>query len=102
MKVILLFLLSYLAFSQELYFPSESEWETISPDDLEWKSEQIPELISYLNENNTKAFIVLKSGKIVIEEYFDDFTQDSSWYWASAGKTVTATLIGIAQEKSLL
>ncbi|MEX0290471.1 MAG: serine hydrolase domain-containing protein, partial [Flavobacteriaceae bacterium] len=30
------------------------------------------------------------------------FTQDSLWYWASAGKTLTAFTVGIAQEKNLV
>ena len=28
--------------------------------------------------------------------------QDSLWYWASAGKTMTAMLVGIAQQEGLL
>jgi len=55
-----------------------------------------------LEEENTKGFIVLKDGKIVLEKYFGTFTQDSFWYWASAGKTLTAFLIGKAQEENLL
>ena len=52
---------------------------------------------------------MLKDGKIVIEEYFglnisntSPFSQSSSWYWASAGKTLTASLVGIAQRDDLL
>ncbi|HAT63910.1 MAG TPA: serine hydrolase, partial [Flavobacteriaceae bacterium] len=52
--------------------------------------------------NDTKAFILLKDGKIVLEQYFDDFTAESNWYWASAGKTLTATMVGIAQQEGFL
>ncbi len=45
---------------------------------------------------------MLKDSKIVIEKYFGTFTQDSSWYWASAGKSLTAFLIGQAQQQGLL
>lgn len=55
-----------------------------------------------LDENNTKAFIVLKGGKIVLEKYFDNFTKDSLWYWASAGKSLTGFTVGIAQQEGLL
>jgi CubicO group peptidase (beta-lactamase class C family) len=44
----------------------------------------------------------LKDGKIVLEKYFGTFTQDSLWYWASAGKSLTSTLVGIAQQDKLL
>lgn len=51
---------------------------------------------------NSKAFLVLKDGRIVIEHYFGTFTQDSLWYWASAGKSLTAFLVGKAQEEGFL
>jgi CubicO group peptidase (beta-lactamase class C family) len=55
-----------------------------------------------LEDENSKAFIVLKDGKIVLEKYFGTFTKDSIWYWASAGKTLTAALVGIAQKDGYL
>ncbi|MFM7721728.1 MAG: serine hydrolase [Bacteroidota bacterium] len=88
----------------QVYFPptSGNTWETITPAELGWCEDQIPELLSFLESNNTKAFIVLKNGKIVIENYFGTFTQDSLWYWASAGKTLTSYLVGIAQQNGQL
>jgi CubicO group peptidase (beta-lactamase class C family) len=44
--------------------------------------------------------VVLKNGKIVLEKYFDTFTRDSLWYWASAGKSLTAFMIGITKEQN--
>lgn len=46
--------------------------------------------------------MVLKDGKIVLEKYFGTFTVDSLWYWASAGKSLTAFLTGIAQQEGFL
>jgi CubicO group peptidase (beta-lactamase class C family) len=77
-------------------------WETTSPQSLGWKTDKIPAFYDYLEQTNSKAFIVLKDGKIVMEKYFGTFKQDSLWYWASAGKTVTSTLIGIAQAEGKL
>ena len=91
--------------ADELYFPSiviGEKWETLRPDDLGWNTDKIPALYDFLENKNSKAFILLKDGKIVLEKYFGDFTQDSNWYWASAGKTITATLTGLAQEEGLL
>jgi CubicO group peptidase (beta-lactamase class C family) len=59
-------------------------------------------LYSFLQQENTKGFLVLKDGKIALEKYFGTFTKDSLWYWASAGKTVTAFLVGQAQEDGYL
>lgn len=87
-----------------LYFPgtTSDDWETTSPEELGWNSDAEQELIDFLGEKNTKAFIILKDGKIAMEEYFRTFTKDSLWYWASAGKTLTAFTVGIAQEMDLL
>ncbi len=90
---------------QNLYFPpvsSSSTWDTISPSSLGWCTNKIDTLYDYLQQQDTKGFIVLKDGKIVLEKYFGTFTKDSLWYWASAGKTITAFLVGKAQEENYL
>ena len=88
----------------QLYFPpsGSAEWATVSPSDLEWNTSAEQELRDLLQEKLTKAFIILKDGKIVVEWYFDDHTQNTSWYWASAGKTLTSFTVGLAQEEGLL
>lgn len=87
-----------------LYFPpfQSAEWESVSPIDLGWKTENEQALFDLLEEKGTKAFIILKDGKIAIEWYFGDHTQNTSWYWASAGKTLTSFTVGIAQEQGFL
>ena len=92
------------ASGQNLYFPplTGSTWETSSPQSLGWCTDAIPPLYDFLEKNNTKAFLLLKDGKIVLEKYFGTFTQDSVWYWASAGKTLTGFTVGIAQQEGLL
>lgn len=98
-----LFLVGTLS-AQALYFPPKigNTWATVSPASLGWCQAEIDTLIDYLDDEDTKAFIVLKGGKIAIEHYFGTFTQDSLWYWASAGKTLTAFTVGIAQQEGFL
>ncbi len=90
--------------AQNLYFPPNisSNWDTLSASSLGWCTNKIPQLYNYLDSTNSKAFILLKDGKIVLEKYFDNFTKDSLWYWASAAKTVTSFLVGIAQQEGKL
>ena len=91
--------------AQTLYFPplsSTATWDTISPASLGWCLNEIDTLYNYLQQQDTKGFIVLKNGKIVLEKYFGTFTKDSLWYWASAGKTITSFLVGKAQEENYL
>lgn len=87
-----------------LYFPATTgtSWESTSPASLNWKNNELTDVYTYLEQKKTKAFIILKNGKIVVERYFGTFTADSNWYWASAGKTMTAMLVGIAQEQGIL
>ncbi|HEX2630635.1 MAG TPA: serine hydrolase [Chitinophagaceae bacterium] len=87
-----------------MYFPpvGSTEWQTTSVASLGWNQTQLDDLYTYLQSKGTKAFIILKNGKIVTERYFGTFTSDSIWYWASAGKTMTAMLVGIAQQEGLL
>jgi CubicO group peptidase (beta-lactamase class C family) len=104
--ILLLFFAGFVKLNaQQIYFPPLSfnaNWDTVSPSSLGWCLPEIDSLYNFLEKENSKAFIVLKDGKIVIEKYFSTFTKDSIWYWASAGKTVTSLLIGKAQEEGYL
>lgn len=102
--ILLIFTVSLKIKAQNLYFPpvSGTDWETVPPSSFNWCEDKIDSLNKYLESKNTKAFILLKDGKIVIEKYFGTFTADSSWYWASAGKSVTAFLVGLAQQDHYL
>jgi CubicO group peptidase (beta-lactamase class C family) len=101
--LILLFIVEKALIAQS-YFPptSGSQWDTLSPQSLGWCMDKTAPLYTFLDSNNSKAFIVLKDGKIVLEKYFGTFTKDSAWYWASAGKTLTAFCVGIANQEGKL
>lgn len=109
-KILLLWVIGLASFSQKakaqsIYFPplsNNAAWDTISPSSLGWCVSEIDTLYNYLQQQDTKGFMVLKDGKIVLEKYFGTFTKDSLWYWASAGKTITSFLIGKAQEENFL
>lgn len=93
-----------MVMAQALYFPplTGDEWATVSPKELKWCEESIEDLYQLLEEGNTKAFIVLKDGKIALEKYFDDHDKDKYWYWASAGKTITSVAIGMLESHGRL
>ncbi|SHO62619.1 serine hydrolase domain-containing protein [Algoriphagus zhangzhouensis] len=90
--------------SESVYFPpiNSSVWETQSIQDLEWDEVALGGLLDFLEENNTKGFIILHQGKLVVEEYMNDHSINTPWYWASAGKTLTSTVTGITQDQGLL
>jgi CubicO group peptidase (beta-lactamase class C family) len=101
MKNILLLILVFAATASkaQTYYPPlvGDTWETMDPSELGWCEDSILQMENWLENSTTKAFIVLKDGKIVIEKYFGTFTQDSLYVWNSAGKTLTAYAVGIAQ-----
>lgn len=93
------------------YFPplNNGEWETTTPQSIGWNTDGIPDLLKLLEDNGTRAFLVLKDGKLVMEKYFGEnipglgaFDKESVWYWASAGKTLTSFIVGKAHEDGFL
>lgn len=89
---------------ETMYFPENNTdtWETMSPASLEWNENAISVLNQYLIDNNTKSFMILVNGRIVMEEYYNDHTATSSWQWNSAGKTLVTATVGIAQQEGIL
>ncbi|WP_053972433.1 serine hydrolase [Mangrovimonas sp. ST2L15] len=90
--------------TQDIYFPplNSEEWESTTPTSLGYNDSQIQPLLDFLEEKNTKSFIMLHHGKIVLEAYMNGHQAGTPWYWASAGKTLSATVAGIAQDQGFL
>lgn len=90
--------------TEQMYFPpnSGSEWETKSMSTLGWKTSKVQDLLDYLELKHSKSFMILQNGKIVMENYFDGHTSTSPWYWASAGKTLTSVVTGIAEQEGFI
>ncbi|PKB17774.1 serine hydrolase [Flavobacterium sp. 5] len=90
--------------SETLYFPplSNNSWETKSIESIGWKTSSVQPLLDYLELKHSKSFIILVNGRIVMENYFNGHDATTNWYWASAGKTLTSTLTGIAQQDNLI
>ena len=89
---------------ESVYFPplNNTLWETKSISDFNWNEDQLQPLLDFLEEKNTKGFIVLHNGKIVIENYFNNHDATTNRYWASAGKTLTTAVSGIAQDENII
>ncbi|OHT45156.1 serine hydrolase domain-containing protein [Flavobacterium tructae] len=90
--------------TENMYFPpiTGTNWETKSIADLKWNQAAVQPLLDYLELKHSKSFIILVNGRIVLENYFNGHSATTNWYWASAGKTLTSTVTGIAQQENLL
>ncbi len=90
--------------TETLYFPpiNSDAWETIAIEDLDWNADQLEPLLDFLEEKNSKSFMIIYNGKIVVEHYMNSHSSTAKWYWASAGKTLTTAVTGIAQHEGLV
>ncbi|WP_299114865.1 serine hydrolase [uncultured Winogradskyella sp.] len=87
-----------------IYFPplDSNTWETIPAATVGWNNEAMQPLLEFLDNSNTKSFIILHNGKIVNESYFNGANASTNNPWFSAGKTLTAFITGVAQEEGFL
>lgn len=90
--------------SNQMFFPeiTGSSWETQSIASLNWNQSAVQPLKDFLVQNNSKSFMILVNGRIVMEEYFNGHTATTTWPWNSAGKTLVTAATGIAQQEGLL
>jgi len=97
-------LIAAFAQAQDLYFPPAQDdgWETTAMADIGWCEDRLPAVNDFMTSSDSRSLMILKGGKIVVEEYYNGHSRDSLWYWASAGKTLTAMEIGILQSEGAL
>lgn len=89
---------------QTMYFPPNtgSTWETTAMATLNWNQNAVQPLKDYLQLKNTKSFMILVNGRIVLEEYFNGHNATATSAWNSAGKTLVTAAVGIAQQEGLV
>ncbi|WP_297333127.1 serine hydrolase [Flavobacterium sp.] len=88
---------------EKAYFPGNGDaWQQTSVRDMGWNEKAIAPLLDFLETQNTKSFMVIADGKIVMENYFRGHTRNSVWQWANADKTLTAAVAGIAQQEGYI
>lgn len=81
-------------------FPGE-EWDTAEPADLGLDPAPLADLATYLGDNQSSCMVVVKGGKVVAQEHWAMGPDDNAEVF-SASKSVTSTLVGIAQADGAL
>ncbi len=89
---------------EDIYFPpiNSDVWETKTTASLGWNESELQPLLDFLEEKNSRSFMILHNGNIVVESYFNGHTATLPWYWASAGKTLTTAITGIAESEGFI
>lgn len=81
------------------------ELPTVSLEEAGFNRDSIENLIDRIYETQYKDFrglVVIKDNHIVIEEYFNTFWRNTIHDIRSAGKSVTALLLGVAMKEGLI
>lgn len=90
------------AASAQLYFPpAAGTWATVDPASVGWKAPELEAAADLAFQRASRTFIVLHNGRILIERYAGadaSFTRDV----ASAQKSITSLLVGIALARKVL
>lgn len=94
-------------YDYEYHVPDSLEdgWETSHLDDQGFDPTVIDELVTAIVAGDfgfLHSFVVVRNGKLVLDEYFHNFDCEESHRLASATKSVTSLLIGIAIDQGLL
>lgn len=86
------------------YFPplQGSEWQSKTAVGLGWNETKLQEAFDFAATKNTYGLIILHKGKIVKEQYWNQWNTGTRYYIASAGKSVLAFVAGIAQQQGLI
>jgi CubicO group peptidase (beta-lactamase class C family) len=92
------------AASEAYYYPSATLdiWETKPASSLNWDEAKLIEAFDYAATKSTYGLIVLQHGKIVKEQYWNNWTKDNKYPLNSAGKSVVGFLAGIAQQDGII
>ena len=85
------------------YFPpADGEWQSKSAADAGWDEAALQAAFDYAATRQTYGMVLLHRGKIVKEQYWNNWTKDTRYYLASAGKSVLGFVAGIAQQEALI
>lgn len=90
------------AFAQSNLGPGQGKWTVDSPEKHGLSSNNLK--LAGKNMEKLKeryCFLVAKDGVIVHEDYYGDTTVDTKYETDSAGKTVQAALLGVAENQGL-
>ena len=80
-------------------------WETDSLSSVGMSQDLIVEMINEIQREtyeNINSILIIKDGKLVLEEYFNSYNRDLKHRCYSVTKTISSLLIGIAIEKKLI
>jgi len=87
----------------DAYFPPiDGDWATISATDAGFTDAGLAEVLALVERSNSQSFVLTINGRIVAEQYWQGADAATRRDIASAQKSVTSTLMGLARDRGLL
>ncbi len=85
------------------YFPpmGSEPWETVAPADAGWDAARLDAALDFAGEKQSTGFAVLHEGRIMAERYWGTGAAHVKRDIASAQKSITSALVGIALQEGL-
>lgn len=80
----------------------DPDWATADAADVGLSQDGLDAMADYLESSGSNCMAVIKDGQLIDERYWNDTTVDSDQEIFSASKSVSSTLIGIAQDQGFL
>jgi CubicO group peptidase (beta-lactamase class C family) len=83
-------------------WPTPTTWETRSLTDSGMNAAGIDDAVKYAAAHNSTGLVILRGGRIVTEQYWQGWNQDTAEPIFSSSKSLTSTLVGMAIEEGLI
>ncbi len=88
---------------ERAYFPPVTgEWSTVAAGAAGFDEEGLAALVELVGSANSQSLVILAKGHIVAEHYWNGADATYTRDLASAQKSVTSTLVGLARDRGLL
>ncbi len=72
------------------------EWQSVPPGERLFAEASLAPVLAFAEEQHTRALLLVRGGRLEAEYYFDDWSADQNHSLASATKSITSLLTGIA------
>jgi len=84
------------------YFPRGQDWAAQTPKEAGFEAAALVEAVNYAAEHHSTGLVIVRNGRLVIEQYWQQWTAATAQPIFSASKSLAAILVGMALEEGKL
>lgn len=85
---------------QRAYWPTR-DWKELSPQEVDMDPALLAQMQAYIDEHvpGLRSLLIARHGYLIFEHYAHGYTKQDAHYPASAGKSITSALVGMALQQ---